>query len=289
MNQSAAVDEDTARVQKAVTAVRAWESLTETPQAPERGSDLAADDMVFPPLPTSTVAWFAITSAIDHLSLGADLLQADDVKVLRPQAFHSLTRSALLGAAQALWVLAGRPDERAMRSLLIVEDEASMQRKYIRAYLHDPTISNDVSADFLEQLREQDTKLTDRITAVRRELRTRGHKGGFQSTQMITDVAAHMAPRDPWLRRALMDQWQRGSAAAHSRMWTLHFREVEDSPLPEGGAIRRCTSTSTDIAQAYGSPTLVLSEALTLWNERRRRPVRIPPLVTMPLPRPTLH
>jgi len=60
-----------ARIEKAVTAVRQWATLAGTPQNPEPGSRLAGDDLVFPALPTSTVTWYAITSAIDHLDLGA--------------------------------------------------------------------------------------------------------------------------------------------------------------------------------------------------------------------------
>ena len=265
-----------ARIEKAVTAVRQWATLAGTPQIPEPGSRLAGDDLVFPALPTSTVTWYAITSAIDHLDLGADLLQANDVTVLRPHAFFSLTRSALLGAAQALWVLAGSPEESAVRSLLIVEDEAINQRRYLNAYLNDPTIEEDVSSELLASMRADVDRLSTRIRTVRTEIGRRGHKSRFESTVMIKDVALHMAPGDAWFRRAVMDQWQRGSAAAHGRMWTLHFRESESIPLPDGGVTRMFSSSVEDVAQAYGAPTLVLSEALDLWGQNSRAPQTIP-------------
>lgn len=265
-----------ARIEKAVTAVRQWATLAGTPQIPEPGSRLAGDDLVFPALPTSTVTWYAITSAIDHLDLGADLLQANDVTVLRPHAFFSLTRSALLGAAQALWVLAGSPEESAVRSLLIVEDEAINQRRYLNAYLNDPTIEEDVSSELLASMRADVDRLSTRIRTVRTEIGRRGHKRRFESTVMIKDVALHMAPGDAWFRRAVMDQWQRGSAAAHGRMWTLHFRESESIPLPDGGVTRMFSSSVEDVAQAYGAPTLILSEALDLWGQNSRAPRTIP-------------
>ena len=271
-----------ARIEKAVTAVRQWATLAGTPQTPAPGSQLAGDDLVFPALPTSTVTWYAITSAIDHLDLGADLLQADNVTVLRPHAFFSLTRSALLGAAQALWVLSGSPEERAVRSLLIVEDEAANQRRYLNAYLGDPTIEADVSNELLASMRANVDRLSTRIRTVRAELGRRGHRGRFESTAMIKDVALHMAPGDVWLRRAVMDQWQRGSAAAHGRMWTLHFRESEEIQLPDGGVARTFSSSVEDVAQAYGAPTLILSEALDLWEQNTRAPRAIPILITLP-------
>lgn len=62
-------------------------------ELPESGSALAADDLVnYRPHPASTITWFALTSALDHLDLGAQMLQADNVYVLRPHAFYSLTR-----------------------------------------------------------------------------------------------------------------------------------------------------------------------------------------------------
>jgi len=210
------------------------------------------------------------------------MFQADGVRVLRPHAFYSTTRAALLGAAQALWLLTGDDEQRAIRHLLVVEDETSLQRKYVRAYLEDPTLSADVSAEFPEQLAELDAKLTARISAVRAALREKGHKNGFQSTAMIADVAAYMAPRDHWLRRAISDQWMRGSASAHSRMWVMHVVNTEDEAIPGGGVVRRMTSSVSDIAQAYGAPTMILSEALQLWADRGRR--RTPPLITSPLP-----
>lgn len=255
-----------ARIQKAVTAVRQWASLIEVPHAPKPGSRLDRDDQVYPALPTSAITWYAITSAIDHLDLGADLLTADGVTVLRPNAFYSLTRSALLAAAQALWILSASPEQRAIRSLLIVEDEAHNQRRYVRTYLNDRRMKDDVSAEMLDELHRNDDRLTERMRAVRTEIGKRGHKGKFESTRMISDVALHMAPGDAWFQRAVMDQWQRGSAAAHSRMWTIHVRQHHTAPLPDGGAIRSITSTVEDIAQAYGAPTLILSEALNLWD-----------------------
>ncbi|QCB94744.1 hypothetical protein [Cellulomonas shaoxiangyii] len=117
-------------------------------------------------------------------------------------------------------------------------------------------------------------------------LRERGHTGPrFQATKMIADVAAYMARKDRWLRRAIMHHWMRGSAAAHSRMWVTHIIETEDEPIPGGGSMRRVTSSVSDIAQAYGAPTLVLSEALDLWERRRRR--QTPPLLLVPLPGPS--
>lgn len=290
MTTPRADDQDVARIEKAVAAVRAWSSrYSNDPLVPQPGSLMAKDDRVYPALPLSSVTWFAITSALDHLDLGADMLQADGVRVLRPHAFYSLTRSALLGAAQALWLLTGNDEQRAIRSLLIVEDEATLQRKHLRADLQDETLAADVSAEFPEKLAELDTKLTGRIDDARALLRARGHKERFQSTAMIADIAKFAAPNDRWLRRAIMDQWMRGSAAAHSRMWVMHVVKTEDEPAPGGGVIRRMTSSVSDIAQAYGAPTLLLSQALELWHARSAR--RASPLITTPLPhvRPPVH
>ncbi|NCT91961.1 hypothetical protein GXB85_13520 [Cellulomonas sp. APG4] len=288
--------EDTAaalrRIELSVHMVRRWSALLlGQVQAPEPGSRLARDDELFPALPTSTVTWYAMNSAIDHLDLGADLLQAENATVLRPSAFYSITRSALLGAAQALWILAGDDDERAIRSLLVVHDEAHMQSKFLRAYLDDATFAADVTPQLVEKMKDDDGRLRARLSTVKAELKQRGRHRRFESTEVIKEVARWMAPRERWLRRAILDQWMRGSAAAHSRMWSLHVRPAESEPSPDGtGVVRRTTTTPEDVAQAYGAPTLILQEALRLWDRDRRvaRPAT-PFLIAEPIIRPTLH
>ncbi len=260
------------RLEKAVAMVQTWAPRAQGLEVPEPGSPLAADDLIYPPHPASTMTWFALTSALDHLDLGAQMLQADNVTVLRPHAFYSLTRSALLAASQCAWVLCGTNDERAVRSLLVSEDEAKHHRTFLKSYLDEPFFVADSGAAIAGQMRAHAEHLTARISQLRAHCRARGINTRFESTTMIKDVARHIAPDDPTLRQAILDQWIRGSAAAHARMWRIRFTGGEDTPLQGGGLHRKVTSSVEDITTAYVTPVLVLREAISLWDVLRTRP-----------------
>lgn len=260
------------RLERAVAMVQTWAPRAQALELPEPGSALAADDLVYPPHPASTITWFALTSALDHLDLGAQMLQADNVTVRRPHAFYSLTRSALLAAAQCTWVLCGTDDERAVRSLLVAEDEAKHHRSFLKSYLDEPLFVADSGAAIVGQMRDHAEHLIARISQLRAHYRERGINTRFESTTMIKDVARYIAPDDPTLRQAILDQWMRGSAAAHARMWRIHFTGGEDTPLQGGGLHRKVTSSIEDITTAYVTPVLVLREAISLWDVLRTRP-----------------
>jgi len=252
--------------------VQTWAPRAQALELPEPGSALAVDDLVYPPHPASTITWFALTSALDHLDLGAQMLQADNVTVRRPHAFYSLTRSALLAAAQCTWVLCGTDDERGVRSLLVAEDEAKHHRTFLKSYLDEPLFVADSGAAIADQMRAHAEQLTTRIGQLRAQCRARGVNTRFESTTMIKEVARYVSPDDPTLRQAILNQWMQGSAAAHARMWRIHFTGGEDTPLQGGGLHRKVTSSVEDITTAYVTPALVLREAIALWDVLRTRP-----------------
>lgn len=251
--------------------VQTWAPRAQALELPEPGSALAADDLVYPPHPASTITWFALTSALDHLDLGAQMLQADNVTVRRPHAFYSLTRSALLAAAQCTWVLCGTDGERAVRSLLVAEDDAKHHRTFLKSYLDEPLFVADSGAAIVDQISAHTQELTVRIGQFRAQCRARGVNTRFESTTMIKEVARYIAPDNSTLRQAILDQWIRGSAAAHARMWRLNFTAGEDTPLHGGGLHRELTLSVQEMTTAYVTPVLVLREAISLWDVLRTR------------------
>lgn len=252
------------RLENAVWLVRSWEPLLGQAPQPAPGSPLAADDATFPALPTSATAWYAITSALDHLSFGADTLTAEGVTVRRPHAFHTLMRSALMAASQALWVLSGDSTTRTTRSLLVVSDEAKHQTGFLKTLADDQNIMAVASDEYRERIREDLSVLAQRRQAIRAELCKRGVQSKFETTRVIKDVAREIGPGDPWFQRGLLEQWMRGSAAAHARGWVLHYREVEESA---DGEVQQYTTSESELAELYTAPTGVLSDALSRWWE----------------------
>ena len=90
----------------------AWGVRLRTVYRPAPGSDLAADDLDWPVLPVSQVAIAGMGSARDHLQAVRVHLDLDLPEVF-PFAQGTLLRTAMLSAAQAVWVLA--PDAPADR------------------------------------------------------------------------------------------------------------------------------------------------------------------------------
>jgi hypothetical protein len=85
------------------TDIAAWRVKTRDAYVPEMNSELWTDDQDWPWFPASTAAWSGIVAAVDHLDT---IKQHVDSKALFPLTHLTLCRSALIGAAQAVWVLA---------------------------------------------------------------------------------------------------------------------------------------------------------------------------------------
>jgi hypothetical protein len=79
-----------------------WFERLGTPYIPESNSTLEADDLDWPFMPVSQVAWVGLAGAADHL----DAIRHQIIS-RRLFSFAQLTlcRSALVGASQVVWVL----------------------------------------------------------------------------------------------------------------------------------------------------------------------------------------
>jgi len=98
------------------------------PLAVAANSSLARDGKAYPPLPASHVAYGAMVTAVEHLEfLRVSFLATG--RMLPPTAYFTLLRTALMGAAQALWVL--KPANRRTRvehALKIARDDIRQRR-----------------------------------------------------------------------------------------------------------------------------------------------------------------
>ncbi|TNC19778.1 hypothetical protein FHE66_02735 [Georgenia sp. 311] len=253
------------------------------PDPVELGSSLAADDALESGYLLSTVAWYGITTAMDHLLLAADDLTNADAP-LRPSAFFTVTRAALLGASQSVWVLTGNRTERLNRARSVMADERKLHATFLSDYTKDPVIAKDVSADFLTLIEATVERLDEDKKRLLKARADGGYKGTFESTAMMRAAAQHLAGRDDWQRRALAYEWRMSSAAAHARMWPFHVRPTDSTPLPGGGGeIRRLSSSLQEVVQSFGAAVLMLNEAWRLWDLRRTAPLKRQTEGQMPL------
>ena len=96
-----------------------WGVDLESAFVPGQGSALAVDDTDWIPVPVSQVAVMGLGSARDHLQAVRVLIEAGQVF---PFAHSTLIRSAVVGGAQAVWVLAPEdPATRIDRARLLAE------------------------------------------------------------------------------------------------------------------------------------------------------------------------
>lgn len=191
-----------------------WGTALQTPFIPEAASELEVDDREFRPMPLSQVAWMGLGSNRDHLQ--AIRVQIE-VGELFPFAQLSLVRSALIGAAQAVWILA--PDEssvRLTRSRCVIAHMYAQHSKYLdrlRGIAPEPHAPTELVA---EHVRQRHAEIVAQRTKV-------GERADLNTTNMI-ETAAWSA----FGSQALVDEvdtiWRLASGATHGFAWTLPGR-----------------------------------------------------------------
>lgn len=220
-----------------------WQQRASTALRPEPGSDLEGDDQDWPPAPVSQIAQVGLQVATDHL-------RAIRVHIDRRRLFGfaqpTLCRSALLGAAQAVWVLApeDRP-ERLKRARTVV---AYAQRKHLQ---------------YLRGLESTASKLRENTSIVAAHVETRvkeldqkrdeaGERSELNNTEMIRE-AVRAAFGDMYAAEAVL-VWQSGSGAAHGFVWPLlgTAATVQSSAANEAGIAEFQTGGSlSGMSNAY--------------------------------------
>jgi hypothetical protein len=262
------------RLQRCVAAVRDWEQRISGFEDVEPRSSLDKDDAGLRGNPVRSAAWYGLVTAVDHLGLGADM--TDRGLTLRPSALFTVTRAALLGASQAVWVLSGGRNERVSRALSIASDEVTLHRTFVRDYADDSFIRQRQPVEFVEELDRLVERLTQEWSLLDDLRKGRPYAGRFNSTLMMQDAAAFLAKAESnadWLRLALAHEWRMASAAAHARSWPLHVRSTQTGQLPDGSEVRRLTTSVSDLVQSYAAAVLMTNEAWRLWDLRRRKHV----------------
>lgn len=187
-----------------------WQQWGSTAFRPSQGSELTVDDRDWPSIPVSEIAHLGLQVAADHLMAVRAHIEARQLF-----AFSHLTlcRSALLGAAQAVWVLV--PDDRRERLKRSRTVAAYAQKKHLQ-YLQG-----------LQGIASQPHGNTDTVAAVvdsrvnqlDQKRDAAGERLELNNTDMIRQAvdavfdAAHAAEA--------VVVWQSGSGAAHGFVWPM--------------------------------------------------------------------
>ena len=190
----------------------AWGQRLQRPFVPEPGSELAKDDADAPGVLVSQFALMGAAAARDHLQAVRVHIEAN---TFFPIAQQTLTRTAILAGAQAVWILA--PDAR----------EERLRRA--RAFGHENLKQHVVYLRELQELAatpHAGTGTVEQFASQRRaELAKLREAAGQAKAKLIATDVIHEAVLATWGRRGLADEarveWRRGSGAAHGLPWSV--------------------------------------------------------------------
>ncbi|UUV32279.1 hypothetical protein NQK81_02165 [Amycolatopsis roodepoortensis] len=255
--------------------IDAWQSrMDQPPMFPAPASSVAADDRAFPLLPTSAVAYNALLNAVEHLDFFRASLTS--TKIIYPAAYYTVLRSALMGAAQAVWVLA--PANRATRverSLRIVVDNYNQYRKLV-------TDTRALAAENKAEVDKLLADLDDRISKAAIALNKIGiddtskiRSWSLNMTQVIKDAVELVHPQGTsdgvTISVGTQVLWRSQSGFAHgtpaSRLSLIGSGGITTNP--DGSTWGRASTKIDDIAAAAAAPVLLLNEAWRLYDLRR--------------------
>ncbi|MGX1809706.1 hypothetical protein ACWIGI_28630 [Nocardia sp. NPDC055321] len=209
-------------IRKTFSQLDRWRAA-KAPFEPGSGSQLRGDDEDWPPHPLSQLAHQGLLVAQEHLqAIRAHLDPENGPGQLFPLAHLTLCRTALVGAAQAVWLLA--PDQRQERlrrhHLLITDVQANH-----RVYLEDLRDYVGVCGD--ENLNLALAHLNTRIGEMEAKRAALNETGRFRNTSMIRDATreafADRDDRDQLVKAAVLS-WRSGSGVAHGFFWPLYGR-----------------------------------------------------------------
>lgn len=262
-----------ARIERCLEAVGKWQERTSEAESPDLGTRLADDDQRNPSFRPSTLVWGSIGSAVDHLGLAEDSIRREGGGHLRPMAFYTVCRGALVAASQAIWVMTGSREVRLRRIRLLELEENYSFREFLNDYARDEHLAEDTSQELVDQVKAKAQATADRHKALQKELKPQ--RGEYSVTRTLKDAAQEVQEdldkEDRWLRRAYMFEWRAASGDAHARLWPRSFRPRVDIPLiGEGARLRVITGTTETYGQSLGAATMATSHALRLWDEQAK-------------------
>lgn len=231
-------------------------------EQPERGSDLIADDSVFPNHRISEVVRASLAISGENLRMATDAIHRGN---LYPSAHFTALRSALVGACQAVWILA--PDDavtRRNRGLSVI-DEAYRRSAQFHEATREQAPGLNLSASDVTALDSQLAWIESRRQQVS-QVRT------ARIPLVLTDVipsAAATVYHDPERRAEVRLLWMQLSGDAHVLGWSMFMRS-EPGPTDRltgltefaaGGSFR-------SVAQPFVASYEILRQGWGLYDRR---------------------
>lgn len=239
-----------------------WRLRARRVEEPQRGSELAIDDEIFQRMAISQLARMSLVLAGEHLRLALDAIKA---KQLYPSSHFTVLRGALVGASQAVWILA--PEDRALRRErgLTVVNEMYMQLDKYYGFLG----GTQLEADERARLDDQRLWLNERRNDVA-SLRSTG--ATLKLTDTIGAAADHVFT-DTVSREAVRRMWREMSADAHVLGWSLFQRTTFGAPDRRTGVGEgKAPGSPEHVAEAFLASYRLLRSGWSLFDRRCEAP-----------------
>lgn len=238
--------------------LRGWQARARRmpPEEPQVGSQLAADDARFPWHRISEAARLSLVLAGEHLRLAMTAIEADE---WYPSAHFTVLRGALVGGAQAVWMLGpGDPSERQERGLMVIGEMYQQLQKYNRE-----ASTMQLSESQRQELPLQMARCTERIERVA-ELRR--DRAALNQTEIIRWAVEHRFP-DRARQEAVRLLWRQMSADAHVLGWSLFPRVRSfEAERASGLAVGAAGGDIEHIAEPFVAAHLLLKEGWSLFD-----------------------
>lgn len=239
-----------------------WRLRAHRVEEPEGGSELAMDDEIFPHMAISQLARMSLIPSGEHLRLALDAIKA---RQLYSSSHFTVLRGALVGASQAVWILAPEDrDERRERGLTVLTEMYEQMGKYYR-FLE----GTQLQADDRERLHDQQLWLGRRTAGVELVRKT---KASLNLTDVIGAAADHVFP-DTTSREAVRRMWREMSADAHVLGWSLLQRATFSQPDRRTGVGEGTVPGSPEhVAEAFLASYRLLKRGWSLFDRRCEAP-----------------
>lgn len=233
-----------------------WRLRAQTVEEPERGSDLAIDDKIFPHMAISQIARMSLVLSGEHLRLALDALQA---KQLYPSSHFTVLRGALVGGCQGVWILSPADRaERRERGLTVLTEMYNQMGKYYDSLAG-------LSQNDLEELEDQKDWLSSRKGGVQAVRRGRADLNLTAVIQKAAEDAFATAGR----REAVRRLWREMSADAHVLGWSVFQRSSFGPPDRRTGIGEgRAPGSPAHIAEAFLASYQILKHGWSLFDRR---------------------
>ena len=242
-----------------------WRQRIQQLERPEPGSDLDQDDAVFPYHLISETVRTSLASAGEHLRLVCDGLKCGNIY---NASQYSAVRAAIVGAAQAVWIVApDDPAKRRERGHTVITENYVQLRKY-----HELTLrwarQLQLSSEDQEQLREEIAWVQSREDAVRA---VRSSRAELKGVTFIESAAPVIFPGDEYRQAGLRRSWNVLSSDAHVLMWSLAQRTTFVSPPNKRSVLSTGTANGHTVGDLAGWFSLALHSLRCGWSLFDRR------------------